>query len=218
MNSNKLYRLPVGPLRNFWHDIGIIWIPPKITLMKRFIVVLLVCLAGRLQAQDPGFSSQLKTSIGYSHDFPGLNGYSLAAEHVMSINGFLAAGLGAKYANLNGYPRTAEVNEFTRAETLDFTLYWLPVNSERSCISIGLGYSFSFYHIQRAFATLNIDNNPKPISWHAQEKKGRTSGVNFVLEYEYHLLKSPFSFGLRAASYKTYETTYFIGPVVGYRF
>jgi hypothetical protein len=185
--------------------------------MKRSFVILLVCLSGLTKAQEQSIKPQLKGGIGYAHDFPGLNGYTLVTEYLLPANSWLEAGIGAKYVNLSGYPRTPEIKEFTRATTLDFTLYLVPMQTDRHLISLGLGYSFSFYDIQRAYPIANAEN-PKQISWLPQPEKGRVSGANLVLDYEYHLLNSPVNLGFRAAMYKTYQTTYFVGPTIGYLF
>jgi hypothetical protein len=182
--------------------------------MKRLIFLLLIMSIGKLQAQFNESSSTLKFGSGYTHDFPGLNGYTLATEYIVPVTGPLQAGLGIKYANLNGYPRTTQVHEFTRAATLDFTLYWLPVRTDNNLLRIGLGYSFSFYDIKRSYP-VSVEGDTKAIVWNPQSSKGRTSGVNLVAEYEYQIPNSVFSIGLRGALYKAYDRTYFIGPMLG---
>ena len=43
-----------------------------------------------------------------------------------SLNDNLEGAFGIKRLNMSGYPRTTTVNEYTKATTLDFNLYFLP--------------------------------------------------------------------------------------------
>src|ERR1700691_2098614 len=106
--------------------------------MKRLIVLLLTLSMGRLQAQFSENTSTFKAGLGYTHDFPGLNGYTVAGEYIFPLVVNFQGAIGAKRAELDGYPRTNAVQEYTRATSLDFNLYWLPFRSESEILRIGL--------------------------------------------------------------------------------
>jgi hypothetical protein len=52
-------------------------------------------------------------------DFPGLDGLGGFAEYAHPMNEKLRAAFGLKWNNLQGYPRTNEVKEYTRAVAMD---------------------------------------------------------------------------------------------------
>jgi hypothetical protein len=185
--------------------------------MKPLISFLLICLALGANAQFDESSSQIKAGIGYALEFPGLPGYGASLEYSLPVVSSLRAGLGTRFVNLSGYPRTDLVNEFTRAETIDFNFYWLPFSSDRQEITLGIGYSFCFYSIRRAYPIMDGENG-KVTDWFVKESSGRSSGVNLFCEYAYHFPNSPFSAGLRAGWYKSYAQIYYLGPVIGYQF
>ncbi|HEX4375157.1 MAG TPA: hypothetical protein VHZ50_17760, partial [Puia sp.] len=87
--------------------------------MKRFIVLLLIFCMGKLQAQYSENSATFKVGVGYTHDFPGLNGYTAAAEYISPTVSSLQGAVGLKRADLTGFPRTNSVQEYTKATTLD---------------------------------------------------------------------------------------------------
>ena len=183
--------------------------------MKPYLALFLL-FAGPLHAQFNESSSSLVAGLGYTHEFPGLNGYTLALEYQVPLSAQFRAGIGGRYVNLDGYPRTNTVNEYTKAETIDVSFYWIPLQTENQSCSIGLGYSYSFYRIQRAYPVL-LNGNPKTLDWYAQTAGGKTTGINFICEYEYHPDNSRLTFGLRGGLYKAYARTYFIGPVLAYQ-
>ncbi|MFI5155716.1 MAG: hypothetical protein ACHQEM_06000 [Chitinophagales bacterium] len=185
--------------------------------MKPYLSFLLLCLALKANAQFDESSSQIKASIGFATEFPGLSGYAANLEYSLPVIPAFRAGLGTRYINLSGYPRTDQVNEFTHAETIDFNGYWLPFSSERQVISLGIGYSFCFYNIRRAYPIMDGENG-KVTNWFVQESSGRSSGVNLFCEYAYHFPNSAWSAGFRAAWYKSYTRVYYLGPVVGIQF
>jgi len=185
--------------------------------MKRFLVVLLIFSIGKLQAQFSENSSMLKAGVGYTHDFPGMNGYTAAAEYIFPLIENFQGAIGAKRANIAGYPRTNEVQEFTKATTLDFNFYWLPFHTETELFRIGLGYSFSFYNVKRAYPLIVDDGGSKSTTWPSSQSKGRTRGINLIAEYEYKIPGSIISIGARGALYKAYTRTYFIGPMLGFQ-
>jgi hypothetical protein len=186
--------------------------------MKRIIALLLLISINKLQAQfsetSPG---TLKIGTGYTHDFPGVNGYTIAGEYMINLTSKIQGGIGAKHVDLSGYPRTNQVQEYTKANTLDFNLYFAPLQSESQIFRVGLGYSFSFYNIKRAYPVITGSGDNKTTTWPSQINKGRTTGINLIAEYEYKIPNSLITIGLRGALYKAYGRTYFIGPMVGYR-
>jgi|SRR5580704_15223911 hypothetical protein len=185
--------------------------------MKSFIALLLLFNMGSLQAQFTENGGTIKSGIGYTHDFPGMNGYTAALEYAFPLfEGFQGA-FGAKRADLNGFPRTAQVQEYTKATTIDFNFYWLPYQREYSLIRIGLGYSFSFYNIKRAYPIIVDNGGSKTTTWPSDQSTGRTRGINLIAEYEYKIPNSLLSIGMRGALYKAYTRTYFLGPMLGFK-
>jgi hypothetical protein len=181
--------------------------------MKRFFVLLLILVAAKLQAQFSE-SAIIKAGVGYTHDFPGLNGKTFVIEYAFPLVQNFQGAIGAKRVDISGYPRTTHIQEYTKATTIDFNLYWLPVQSETQLFRVGLGYSFSFYRVMRAYP-LVVSGDAKSITWAASQSKGRTHGINLIAEYEYRIPATIISIGLRGAMYKAYMQTYFIGPVMG---
>jgi hypothetical protein len=185
--------------------------------MKRFIVLLLVLSMGKLQAQSSENSATFKVGVGYTHDFPGLNGYTAVAEYISPAVSSLQGAIGVKRADITGFPRTNSVQEYTRATTLDLNLYWVPLQSETELFRIGLGYSFSFYNINRAYPLVVNENGAKAITFSSQQTVGKTRGINLIAEYEYKIPTTIISVGLRGALYKAYTRTYFFGPMLGFQ-
>ncbi|HEX4373921.1 MAG TPA: hypothetical protein VHZ50_11515, partial [Puia sp.] len=114
-------------------------------------------------------------------------------------------------------PRTNSVQEYTKATTLDLNLYWVPLQSETELFRVGLGYSFSFYNINRAYPLVVNENGAKSITFSSQKTVGKTRGINLIAEYEYKIPTTIISVGLRAAMYKAYTQTYFLGPMLGFQ-
>jgi hypothetical protein len=187
--------------------------------MKRIIVLFFLFAIGKLHAQfNESSPATIKFGSGYTHDFPGLNGYTVAGEYTFSLIKQIQGGIGVKHADMSGYPRTATVHEYTKANTLDFNLYWVPFQSETQLARIGLGYSFSFYDVKRAYPLTTTSSDGKSsITWPSTITKGRTTGINLIAEYEFKIPNSPITIGLRGALYKAYNRTYFIGPMIGYQ-
>lgn len=183
--------------------------------MKRVLSVLLfIAFVNNILAQDA--RPTLRFGAAYSHDFPGLNGFTGSAEFVHPLIAGFEGGLGVKRVHMQGTPRTHEVTEFTKATTVDLNLYFLPVQLEQHNLRIGMGYSYTFYQIQRSFPTMN-ETGDKVASWNVQSQKGKGRGFGFSLEYEYLLPESNISFGLRAAIYKAYDQVTGVGPFMGIR-
>ncbi|MBS1666640.1 MAG: hypothetical protein JST58_04615 [Bacteroidetes bacterium] len=184
--------------------------------MKPFIVILFMLTMCHANAQFSGSSGMIKATAGYTHDFPGLNGYTVGAEYSFPLTEILQGSMGLKHADMQGFPRSSQAFEFTKATTLDFNMYWAPLRTENQLFRVGLGYSFSFYNIQRAYPLVVDYATGKSTTWPTYLEKGRANGINVVAEYEYKLPSSHFSVGVRGALYKAYTETKFIGAVVGY--
>jgi hypothetical protein len=184
------------------------------TRLLFFLAALTGFNASQAQTDVPG---QWKAGVGYTHNFPGMNGYTLAGEYIFPVAGPFEGGLGAKYIDLDGHPRTATVGEYVRAATLDFNLYWVPFRSDAQLFRVGLGYSFSFYNCKSAYPVIVQSNGKSTTEWPILLESGRTGGINLIAEYEYKIPNTPLSIGLRGALYKAYDRTYFIGPMMGYR-
>jgi len=179
--------------------------------------MLLLLSAIKLQAQFSESSGAIKAGAGYTHDFPGMNGYTVVAEYSFPLIAHLQGGIGIKHANMQGYPRSNQAFEYTRATTLDFNFYYAPLLTETQLFRIGLGYSFSLYNIQRSYPLVVDYANGKTTTWPIQQTKGRTSGISVIAEYEVRIPNTNISVGIRGALYKAYDGTYFIGPMIGYQ-
>lgn len=188
--------------------------------MKRVLFIFSILLSIQAEAQYSNFietSSSIKIGAGYTHDFPGLNGYTITGEVTFPFAPHFEGGIGLKKIDLSGTPRTSQVQEYTKANTLDFNLYYVPIHTEIHTLRFGLGYAFSAYKIRRSYPVFPNTASEKPTSWPIQYTKSRTSGVNILAEYEYELPSSPLSLGLRAALYKAYDRVSFVGAYVAYR-
>ena len=182
--------------------------------MKSIFTGLCLLLGVVVQAQYyPEHTVAIKAGAGYAHDFPGLNGYSVFVEGSRPLSDKLQGAIGFKLVNMSGYPRTTSVNEFTKATTIDFNIYFVPLTTEMSELRIGAGYSFSFYNIRRSFPVVNDHETTWPVS----DGKGRVSGFNLIGEYEYFLPESNFSIGCRASMFKAYDRVTFAGVFAGVR-
>lgn len=186
--------------------------------MKKVFLFCVLAISLSSQAQyDGGFfaENKIRLGAGYTHDFPGLNGYTVSGEFSRKMNDFLEAAVGLQLVNLNGTPRSAQVKEFTKATTLDFKIYFVPLQNESHNVRIGAGYNFSFYKIRRGYAVSQQHGDAVPtIGFYAQEAKGRTGGINLTGEYEY-ALTGQISVGLRASYFKAFDGVTYIGPFVG---
>ncbi|MGZ5135028.1 MAG: hypothetical protein ACXWCG_07755 [Flavitalea sp.] len=117
---------------------------------------------------------------------------------------------------MNGNPRTSSVEEFTKATTLDFNIYYLQFKNESNFIRIGGGYSFSFYKTRRSYPVIKTHGTERITSWPIQDAKGRSSRVTLTGEHE-HIFAANFSIGLKASLCKAYDRDFFIGPFLGIR-
>lgn len=188
--------------------------------MKRVFLLLAISIfvSGVSFAQSFDEASfRIKTGAGYTHDFPGLNGLSGFLEGTFGFAGRFEGAIGVKRIMLDGNPRTTTVKEHTRATTLDFTVYYLPVQTEVHLIRAGVGYTFSSYNIRRSYPVVTVNGPDKDTHWPIQDQKSRTSGIILVAEYEYMIPASAFSVGLRASLFKAYDRVSYVGPFVGVR-
>lgn len=183
--------------------------------MKKLFASLLVIISYHLHAQNLN-SSTIKLGGGYAKDFPGLSGYGFSGEYSYLLSDMLEGSFGVKRLNMSGYPRTSTVNEYTKATTLDFNIFFLPFSNESSVLKIGAGYSFSFYKTRRSYPVFETLGTEKSVSWPVQDAKGRSSGITFTGEYEY-IFPSNISLGLKASFCKAYDRIFYIGPFLGLR-
>ena len=184
--------------------------------MKKSLVILFSVLCGVIHAQNNLAHGILKLGGGYSRDFPGLGSYCLTGEYAYSLSDNLQGGFGIKRLNMSGCPRTPTLNEFTKATTLDFNIYFLPLANEFNIFRIGLGYSFSFYNTRRSYPVLKAEGSENEVTWPIQDAKGRTSGVIFTGEYEY-LFSTKVSLGIKASFCKASDRVFYVGPFLGIR-
>jgi hypothetical protein len=159
-------------------------------------------------------STSLQLHAAYTHDFPGLNGYTVSGEVIHDMTDYLKAGLAVKRVNLNGYPRSETAREFTKATTIDLNAYLVPFNNDIHVITIGVGYAFSFYKIQRSYPLSQPD---KTITWPIANEKGQVRGLSLIFSYEYRIPESAISLGLRGSMFRAYDAVTAIGPFVGLR-
>jgi hypothetical protein len=186
--------------------------------MKTLFSGICLFLSVLVQAQYyPEHTVSIKAGGGYAHDFPGLNGYAVFGEVSRPLNDRLQGAIGLKLINMSGYPRTASVNEFTKATTIDFNVYFVPLTTELSELRIGVGYSFSFYKTRRSFPVIDNHGGDIQTSWPVQNGKGRVSGLALIGEYEYFFPETNFSVGCRASMFKAYDRVTFAGVFGGIR-
>src|SRR6516165_2637563 len=104
--------------------------------MKPLISWLLLVFSLQLQAQNSTSTGALKLGAGYALEYPGLGGYSINLEYDVPVISSIKVGLGTRILQLSGYPRTTRVNEYTKAETIDFNFYWSPLETNIHTISL----------------------------------------------------------------------------------
>jgi hypothetical protein len=178
-----------------------------------FLTLLFTVIFASAQYSDQANSGTIKAGAGYAKDFPGLAGSAIQAEYTRGLNSFLEAGIGMKFSNMSGYPRTNSVKEYTKAYSLDFNLFFLPLNSEKQKLRIGGGYSFSFYNIRRTYPVFESGAIEKVPTWPSHDKKGRIGGLTAIAEYQYSI-SNAYSLGMRVSCYKAYDQVLYVGPFV----
>jgi hypothetical protein len=183
--------------------------------MKRIILALAILLPTVLMGQEE--RPVIRAGGGYVRDFPGLDGLGCFAEYSHPMNENLQAAFGFKWNNLQGFPRTNEVKEFTKGITIDFDVYFLPFVHPNHQVRVGAGYSFSFYDIRRSYPVIVNDGGTLETHWPIQDSKGSASGFNLMADYEYRLPNSNVSFGPRISLYKSFDYVFFAGGMIGIR-
>ena len=184
--------------------------------MKSSIILLTLLFTvvfANAQYSDQLVSGTFKAGAGYAKDFPGLYGSAIQVEYTKGLNNFLEAGIGAKFSSMSGYPRTTSVKEFTKAYSLYFNFFILPLNTERQKLRIGGGYSFSFYNIRRTYPVYESGVMEKIPTWPSHDAKGRVGGLTAIAEYQYSISNN-YSLGMRASVYKAYDQVLYVGPFV----
>lgn len=92
--------------------------------MKRVLTVFLaLVIFSAVNAQFNESFGSIKLGAGYAKDFPGLSGYGITGEFSMNMSERLEGAVGLKRFNMQGYPRNNQVNEYTRATTIDFNIF-----------------------------------------------------------------------------------------------
>jgi len=182
---------------------------------RSIILILLICFSVVSPAQDD--RPAIRIGAGYVRDFPGLDGLGMFAEYAHPMNDKLQAAFGLKWNNLQGYPRTKDVKEYTKAIAMDFNIYSIPFVDPEHQVRLGFGYSFSFYNIRRTYPDIVNEGGTVETRWPIQDSKGRVSGFNLIGEYEYRFPNSNFSIGARASLYKSFDYVFLAGGVIGIR-
>lgn len=187
--------------------------------MKRVLFFILVFSVASAQAQfSDDYRGRFKLGTGYARDFPGVAGIGITGEFSFAMSDNFEGAVGLKRLSMQGYPRTSSVEEYTRATTVDFNIYYLPLHTETSIIRLGAGYALSSYKLRRSYPVSTGTGIDKQTSWPVQDTKGRTGGMSLIAEYEYMFANSNFSLGARAAWYKAYDRATYIGPFAAVRF
>jgi hypothetical protein len=181
-------------------------------------VFLILCLLAGTAVHAQEYDNAVKIGAGYAHDFPGLNGVSVFGEVSRYMSERFKGGVGVKFSNLQGNPRTSEVQEYTKAASIDFNLYFIPLSSEAHEVRVGAGYSFSFYNIRRSYPLITNHGPETVTTWPVRDQKSRTSGVSLIGEYEYFIPGTNFSAGARTSLFKAYDHVAFAGVFAGVRF
>lgn len=189
----------------------------KIYIFLPFLLAISLCSRAQYSDSYQDNTGNLKIGAGFTHDFPGLNGYTVRGEFSKAFNQYLEGAFALQRVSLNGHPRTTSVKEYTKATTLEMAVNLLPVNTAEHVIRVGVGYSFSFYNIRRSYPVIHGEGEDKNTVWPVQDKKGRISGMTFSGEYEYFLPESNISLGVRASLFKGYDQVTYIGPFIGFR-
>ena len=185
--------------------------------MKTILFLMMMTLAVVAKAQyadDDMSTSSLRAGVAYTRDFPGVTGPAVFAQYSFPLNEWLQGGVGVKHIHAAGYPRTTAVREYTKANTLDFELLFVPVHTEHAALRVGLTYTFSFYDIRRSYPLYTShDGQAATISYPVADSKGRVHGTGITAEYE-HSFGSSISGGLKVQVTKAYDGVVMAGPFV----
>lgn len=179
--------------------------------MKALLLFLLIACSMQVNAQYLESNRYIKISAGFAQDFPGLNGYGFSGEFSLPLKDRLEGAIGLRHLQMQGFPRTSTVQEFTKASSIDFNLYYLPLRTDQHILRVGAGYSFVVYKTRRSYPVMNAGTD-KETQWPVKDLNGRGSGLSLLGEYEYRLANGPLSLGLRAAWVKAYDRAFYFGP------
>jgi hypothetical protein len=190
--------------------------------MKLFWSVLFTIAANTALAQFQAYDaddrlSAFRLGAGFTHDFPGMNGYTVLGEYARRLGNRIEIAAGGKFINTQGYPRTKTVQEYTRAFTLDVNLFFLPVRTEVHTVRLGVGNAFTFYRLRRAFPLITEHGGEQVTNWGSEDGKGSQRTFSVIADYEY-ALREGLGVGLRGALYSAKEKTIFIGPYIAMKF
>lgn len=188
--------------------------------MKRVLLALMLLCSFSSFSQSIDIADRIgtfKIGTGYAQDFPGVGGYGISGEFNFRLAERFEGGIGFKRLSMQGHPRTHTVKEYTKANTVDFNIYYLPVITHNSILRIGLGYSLSSYNVRKSFP-VSPDGGVDKLEYRVKDEKGRTKGGSVIVEYEYFIANSNFSLGARASWVKAYDRATYIGPFVGLSF
>jgi hypothetical protein len=172
----------------------------------------------QFQAYDEGDKpNAFRLGAGFTHDFPGMNGYTLLGEYVRRVGNRFEVAAGGKFINTQGFPRTQTVQEHTRALTVDLNVFFLPVISDYHTVRIGLGNAFSFYNYRRAYPVITDHGGEQVTNWEYKDGKGSLRSFSIIADYEYALSESV-GIGIRGALYAAKEKTIYAGPYISMKF
>ncbi len=183
-----------------------------------FLMMTFVVITAKAQySDDNNGAGNIRAGVAYVHDFPGLTGTAAYAGYSFPLNEWLQGGVGVKHVQTSGYPRTNTVQEYTKANTVDFELLFVPVHTENMALRVGLNYTFSFYNIRRAYPVYTTNGDKQTISsWPVADSKGRVHGTGLVGEYEYYF-GSTISAGVKVEVTKAYDGIIMGGPFMAIR-
>ena len=185
--------------------------------MKTLFFFLMMTAAVTVNAQygDDNISGgSVRGGVGYVRDFPGVNGKAVYAEYSFPLNDWLQGGIGVKHLETSGYPRTTTVQEYTKANAIDFELLLVPMHTENAALRVGLGYTFSFYNIRRSYPVYTThDGQATTVAYPVADSKGKVHGTKLVAEYEYNF-GNTISAGAKVEVAKAYGYVVIGGPFV----
>jgi hypothetical protein len=187
--------------------------------MKQCFFVLLLAATFTTHAQVENTSGRLRAGAAYTHDFPGLTGFGATLEYNFPLNDVIQGSIGIRHIETAGYPRTSTVQEYTKANSIDFNLLFALFHTDNAAFRLGAGYSFSLYKVRRSYpvyAVHGVDAVPE-VSWPQADAKGNARGISLSGEYEYYF-RNGISAGAKVAVCKAYGTVVMGGPFIAFAF
>jgi hypothetical protein len=186
--------------------------------MKHFFALLLTAAAFSSHAQDFSSNGRIRAGVAYVHDFPGMNGKAGFVDYAFGLSDALQGTIAFRHIETSGFPRTATVREYTKANSLDMGLQYAIVRTENAALRIGAGYTFSFYNIRRSNPVYTSHTGQaSDITYPVADSKGRSSGMSLTAEYEYHI-NEHIAAGLKVSLCKAYDNVLMGGPFIGVNF